>query len=485
MTASAPTFVPPETVAASAERNLHPLVAYVKQRLEALAGLVELEFDGLPVRFDGFRLRNLENWAVSADRSLLDNFGSLSGYCNARCNFCYEFGNPLPYDLTMLGVAEARTRARYFDASQGRGLIQFAERLDLESFTNPKLVELLTIFRGQDPNHVITLTTNGARLDPPTLAALTELRPIQLVISLNSANPAERQAIMHDPRAAASVEAVRRMRSYGIPYTGGIVAWPDLAEDDLRRTIHFFDEHGARAIRVSLPSYSQYFSGGQKLFDTKPVWDRLFAVVEEEADRISTPLSAAPYLPRGVAIIPRISGVIPNSPAAAAGVRRGDIVETVGGQPVQSRMHAKRLIARALLASGGVLNLTIRRGDSVLDVLLDDRLDLAADLYPYKPAGYRSPTGYGEVWGSLGGLFLNDDIDLRDLATIPEFARARGAKSVVVMSSSLLADVVSLCFEKSPQLVEATRDLTVIVAVPPHRFWGGNISVGDLYLCED
>jgi hypothetical protein len=117
MSLAAPTFVPPETVAASAERNLHPLVAYVKQRLEAIAGLVELEFDGRPVRFDGFRLRNLENWAVSADRSLLDNFGSLSGYCNARCNFCYEFGNPLPYDLTMLGGAEARTRARHFDAN--------------------------------------------------------------------------------------------------------------------------------------------------------------------------------------------------------------------------------------------------------------------------------------------------------------------------------------------------------------------------------
>jgi hypothetical protein len=62
--------------------------------------------------------------------------------------------------------------------------------------------------------------------------------------------------------------------------------------------------------------------------------------------------------------------------------------------------------------------------------------------------------------------------------------RAR-ARTVVVMTSALLEPIVSEYLTHNPSLVDRTRDVEVIVTSPRHAFWGGNIVVGDLYLCED
>jgi hypothetical protein len=107
------------------------------------------------------------------------------------------------------------------------------------------------------------------------------------------------------------------------------------------------------------------------------------------------------------------------------------------------------------------------------------------DRYPYKPVGYLPPGGGEESYGSLMGLFMNDDIDPDDLLTVVDLARARGAGEVVVLTSRLLEGVVARYYRENPTLVAQTKDLDLIIASPRHQFWGGNIVVGDLYLCDD
>ncbi len=464
---------------------LHPLVAHVRRRLEALTAIVDLEAGGKPVAIDAFRLRNLPAWAVDPSGHLLDNMGALSGYCNARCTFCYEYGNPLPYDLTMLGLEESRTRARYYDPDRRKGLLQFRTRLDLEPFTNPRLLDILAEFRRHDATHVISLTTNGARLSDEMIDGLAQLAPVHLVLSVNNADPEGRKTLMRDGRPDVAISAGARLRQRGIPFTGGIVAWPETSDVDLRRTIRFYDTLGARAIRVSMPSYSGFFSGDVTLFDTDMEWDRVFSLVEEEADQIDTPISAAPYLPRGIPIVPRVAGVIRNSPAARAGIRRGDILMTVNGHALRSRMHAKRLLREEGVRSQGVVQVTLSRGDETQNFTLDDRSSPNDDLYPYKPAGYLAPSAGDESYGSLFGLFLNDDLDPDDLLTAVDRAHARGAKTVVILTSKLVEGVVARYYTENPTLAAASADLDLIIVSPRHAFWGGNITVGDLYLCQD
>ena len=464
---------------------LHPLVEHVRRRLAALLALVDLESEGAPVSVDGFRLRDLTPWAIEQSPHLLDNFGALSGYCNARCSFCYEYGNPLAYDLTMLGVAEAKTRARHYAADVRRGLLQFRMRLDLEPFTNPRLMAILREFRAHDTSHVISLTTNGARLSELILDDLAAVAPVHLVLSVNNANAAARRGLMHDLHPEVAISAARGLRERHIPFTGGIVAWPETSESHLRETIHFYDEGHARAIRVSLPSYSGYFSGGDTLFDTEAEWDRIFSIVEDEAARIATPISAAPYLPRGIPIVPVIAGVIRNSPAALAGITRGDILLSVDGEPVRSRMQGKRLLNRQISVSGGRITVCLERDGASRMVTLDDAAPREADLYPYKPRGYLAPSAGEESYGSLMGMFLNDDLDPDDLLTVIERAHQRRARTVVVLTSRLLEGVVSTYYTSNPTLKAAAGDLELIIVSPQHAFWGGNIVVGDLYLCDD
>ncbi len=68
----------------------------IKRQLEQILKLVDLEKDGKVVEVDGFRLKNLSQW-TDHKSSLYSNIGSVSGYCNADCIFCYEKGNPLPF----------------------------------------------------------------------------------------------------------------------------------------------------------------------------------------------------------------------------------------------------------------------------------------------------------------------------------------------------------------------------------------------------
>jgi len=42
-----------------------------------------------------------------------------------------------------------------------------------------------------------------------------------------------------------------------------------------------------------------------------------------------------------------VSGVIPGSPAARAGLTRGDVIKTVRGRPVHARVEAFRLLQAA------------------------------------------------------------------------------------------------------------------------------------------
>src|SRR5439155_25864220 len=108
-----------------------------------------------------------------------------------------------------------------------------------------------------------------------------------------------------------------------------------------------------------------------------------------------------------------------------------------------------------------------------------------ADRYPYKPRGYGSPSATGDGHGSTFGIFMNDDLDPDALLAVAPLARAHNAKRVALLTSRLLEGVVAACFERDESLARGVADIELMVVSPRHAFWGGNIVVGDLYLCSD
>lgn len=70
--------------------------------------------------------------------------------------------------------------------------------------------------------------------------------------------------------------------------------------------------------------------------------------------------------PNAVFLVPEVNGVIvvkvlPNTPAAKAGIRRGDVITAIDGQPIQSAEQLQRVVENSRL--GQALRVDIQRGD--------------------------------------------------------------------------------------------------------------------------
>ncbi len=209
---------------------------------------------------------------------------------------------------------------------------------------HPDFLSILTGLRRRFPATPIQITTNGMALTPATISSLAGLGRVKLVVSLNSATLSGRRRLMGDNNPTAVLRAVASLRERGIPFDGSIVAMPHLVGwDDLRQTIAFLARWGATTIRIFLPGYTRY---------TRREWvppggmgEELRALIAGEGERTRVPLILEPPFIKD--LLPRILGVIENTPADRAGLKRGDIITAVNGKRPFSRVDAFRQLQEA------------------------------------------------------------------------------------------------------------------------------------------
>lgn len=450
-----------------------PRIELIEATLRSLLSVVELEYEGEPVKVDGFRLRDLEDWRTAPDTSLQLNLGSLSTACNCRCEFCYEDGNPpglFAREPRFVGLQEACTRARYL--RDGRGLPRESKGF-FEPLMNPDFLGLMSLARQHVADELLEITTNGALLDERTIRELAGLMPVWVNLSLNSSDPAVRRAVMGDRSSADVVRVPGQLRSNGIPFMGSIVPWPQQGLDDLRRTIEFLDASEALAIRIAMPALTRHHPqrGSVELDAWLPEVKQL---VQRLRGRVNTPVLISPFTHVTSSTDAIVEGVVRRSPADEAGIEIGDRILAVNEKRVVSRAHALSLLESAL--SDGAARLDIARGDARLGVDLQSPSP-AADLYPYQPRGYR-PLDFP---GMLFGLCLPGSFHLAYVKRILESIIANGASRPLVLVSAPLRAVVSQLLAGVPLPGGAEPDLLV----PESRFFGGDVNIGDLWVLED
>lgn len=450
-----------------------PRIELIERLLASLLDVVELEYQGHAVQVDGFRLRNLEQWRTAREDSLQGNLGSFSTACNCKCKFCYEDGNPaglFAKQPRFVSLAEAETRRRYLH--DGCGLMRESKGF-FEPFTNPELFALLRMIREHDPEHIIDVTTNGARLTEETVAQLADLKPIYVNVSLISADPSMRREIMRDPHSSAAIEAMTSLQAHRIPFMGTVVPWPEQGLEDVEAAIRYMDACRASVIRISLPGLTRHhprYAPG--LLD-----DWVARVTElglSLRKQLPTPIIISPWAYVSVSLEPIVEGVVAASPAHEAGIELGDRISAVDERDVVSRAHATSLLRRA--AQKGSVTLEIERGKDTIEVRLRER-PVEADAYPYKPSGYQ-PLSFP---GLAFGLVLPGSFHLEYVKQIQNAIRARGAQRSVVCVSPFYHDLVA-------ELLGGLRlpeGCSVELVVPRSEFFGGNVSIGDLWVLDD
>lgn len=448
-----------------------PRIAAIASELERLLGYVQMEQNGRPLRVTGFRLRDNRQWRTARVNDPLDAVGPIAGRCAARCDFCFEHGLPFARDESLLDRAEAATRLRHFDASQGRALFHSA-RPHMDPFTNPAALDILEDCRRAAPGRLLVVTTNGFRLDDGAVRRLAALDPILIKLSLNVLDPATRERVMGcGSRPEISQGAPARLRRAGVPFIGSVVLHPAVPREALEETIRFLVEHEAYGVRVRLPIHHRFMRPeGRESAD----WDEMLTWIDRIAQSTPTPVWAEPTQAWLPPLVARVDGVVRGSPAEAAGVRAGDLVRRVGGRPITFREEL-----RAFLSGAEELCLPLRlqllRGDATIETEITAE-HVAGARYPYSRLGHPS---------ERLGLIALPDVSFEQIRAAVKAILEHGARRAVVFASPLSTPMVRRLLEEHPVLAGALAGRSVSVAEVQEPWMGGNSQLLESRLVTD
>lgn len=401
--------------------------------------------------------------------------GSISTVCPLDCEFCYRKGNPdglifdsSPRQKTVSDIEKTCSAVAYegkrFDPLEEVG----------EYFSNKHLIPIIRKFREYFPDELVDFTTSGINLTRTNVEQLSKLGPIFLQVSLNSANPGIRKKIMGDPRPEIAIEGIELLREYGIPFSGTIVAWPTIPEEDIKCTIHYLDELDPVVIKINLPSYTRFFPQ-DVIFDTFEKWMSLVELVSNVRNDISTPVTWEPFMCMGDPLTPVVTGVVKNSPAARVGIKASDIIRTVDNEPIFFREQARRLLIQRH-ENDRHREITVERYGTEIEFEIWNYDREQDDRYPHKPPFHPQKD-------KMFGLFVHQGLDVFSLKRLGAIIEKHKARHVLFLSSFFLAPVTRRLVEYLGQDLFPQTD--VFVLAPENHLFGGNIMIGDLLVVSD
>ena len=166
--------------------------------------------------------------------------------------------------------------------------------------------------------------------------------------------------------------------------------------------------------------------------------------------------------------IPRIIGLVTNSPAAISGLKRGDVITRVNGIPVSNRVQARHLLSIVHGSSKAEITISVLRKGKTEELLINQS-DFA---YPYSP----------KIDRHMGIIFLGTGLSIGYLERLREIIESHGAKRILFMSSTLVKPTFEQCLAESPLFGD---ELDVAIEVPRNNLLGGNIFMGDLLMVQD
>jgi len=459
-----------------------PRIGLLAELIESVLDLVEFEYQGKPVKVDGFMLKDLHDWTVPSTGSPGEVIDYAGGRCSCDCVFCCNKGNP-PLVAARDNVSRAagedfeeiKTRIEYFSPESGLALFPSLGTV-YEVTAHPFFLAMLRKLRAKT-SRPFRITTNGNNLTPEMVAELAELKPIYLYFSLNSSSPLRRQRLMKDPHPQTAINALPLLREHLIPYAAVIVPWPlgTLSEmlDDLSTTIAYAASQEAHLIQVNLPGCTGCFSPTPGL-DFRQVWEAAIEQVRELRDKYDCPIIAMPTLYEENIYhkrknLPQIIGVVKNSPAYLDGLRKGDTILEVSGLPVRSRPQARDLLSVLRQSQANTLDLKVQRGTSTLQI----KLDSTRHSYPYSP----------DFDAYFGMVFMGAGFRVSYLEDLKQVIEARGARRVLFLSSELVKPSFEQCLAETHLFTNGASRIDI--EVPQNRFFGGSIFMGDLLVVQD
>lgn len=385
--------------------------------------------------------------------SLADNILPVTSVCNVSCIFCSHRQNPPGIEsffLPPLAWEEIVDLVTYLSPERKVVIGESTTRImEGEPFTHPRMLEILQLIRQRLPSTPIQITTNGTLLTKVIIQELKRLEPLEIIISLNSACPANRAVLMGANGSAKAIQAVEFMAQEGLAFHGSMVPLPWLTGwEDLDNTLDYLDKFQARTNRIFLPGFSHY---QQDISIPAADWENELRVyVGERRRRSNTPLTLEPA---GLTDLQaRITGVIEKSPAQQAGLCSNQEILTINGIPPFSRVDAFYKLNKP-----GKYLLNIRKEQGLLAVV---ELVLRE--------------------GEKSGLVMDYDLDPASIEQLHRTVSKTKATQPLILASQWGEPLL-----KAGLLQAGLEHLALRVVAVPNISFGGNIKAAGLLLVED
>ena len=373
----------------------------------------------------------------------------LTSTCNVRCVFCSHRQNPRGVEVFFvpaLPLEFVEEQVSLLSPHRKVVIGESATRIcEGEPFTHPQIRKILDLVRQKLPKTLLQLTTNGTLLTREACQHLDGIKPVELNISLNSADPQMRRSIMGEQAGKSVLGALENCNRYGLPFHGSIVALPHITGfSDLKRTLKTLEEFGAKSIRIFLPGSTSL--APPKLTFKKELWHELTLFIAEHAATSRIPVTLEP--PLLTDLRPVIEGVLRDSPSFEAGLLRGDLLLGVQGEKPFSRADA---FARAKKLADP--SIRIERGGEAVEVILRKEK------------------------GQAPGFVMNFDLHPDTLHLMNRAAGKHKAEKVLVLTSEFAY----------PLLKEAFSAAGLHFSLRPVRntFFGGTIGCSGLLTVKD
>lgn len=292
------------------------------------------------------------------------NILPITSKCDGNCIFCSHKNNPSDVQVVNIGertFEDINSTLSFLNPSNVITIGESASNIiEGEPTLHMNFKEIITLIRENFPNTPISITSNGQHLTKELVIFLSNISCLEMNISLNSSSIEGRFKLMHNTKEQSLnvLQGIELLHQFKIPFNCSLVGMPNITGYvDIENTIKFITDNGARCIRIFMPGFSSFVK--EDLFpNPESIHKDLKDFIKHLSVDSPCPVLLEPSYVTNLSSV--TSGVIFNSPAWNAGLRRDDIFLTINGIKPRTRVEAYQL-----LESPGEINAKIERNGHI------------------------------------------------------------------------------------------------------------------------
>jgi len=277
-----------------------------------------------------------------------DNILPITSICRLNCIFCSHKNNPNSVETYSFGHLDfdlIKLMIEFLDENKPVIIGESASKIiEGEPFTHPEIIKILRYLRKKKSDIKIKVTSSASFIKKSHLKIISNLKAVELNISLNAPAPQERVFLMNDPEPENVFKIIAESQKYNIDFNASIVSMHHLIGlEKLKKTLDFLENYQPQSLRVFMPGFSR--DAAEELIPPDDYYQILKNYIENLRNYYSYPIILEPQILNDFSA--DVIGIIKDSPADQAEIKIDDKITEINSSAVKSSTEAFYKLKRA------------------------------------------------------------------------------------------------------------------------------------------